>query len=287
MRGKYCDLHTHSTRSDGEFSREEVIKMAIESNIRVLSITDHNIPFDDLDELQKKHPEIKLLNGAEVSTAYTVPDTGEMKEIHVVALDFRNTERFTKILAGNSFDSKDYVNSIIKKLRDAGLPAEFDYDSLKAEMKQEFISRMAIARKLTALKIVPDVENAFEEYIGDFGKRKAYVAPDVKKYIPLEKAVKEILCAGGIPILAHLYSYNLTEKQAKDLALYFKSCGGTAMETLYSTYSQAQREKLALLADDLGLAHSAASDFHGRGKKHSLDQKFPAEIYFKLMKKSD
>ena len=65
----YCDLHTHSTRSDGELSRAEVIELAIENNIGALAITDHNIPFDDLDELQKKYPEIRLINGAEISTS--------------------------------------------------------------------------------------------------------------------------------------------------------------------------------------------------------------------------
>ncbi len=275
----YCDLHTHSTRSDGELSRAEVIELAIENNIGALTITDHNIPFDDLDELQKKHPEIRLINGVEVSTSHHVPGTGEMKEIHVVALDFENTEHFVNILHQNRYDTKDYVNSIIQKLCEAGLEAKFSYDDLRAEHNQEFIGRMAIARKLVSLGLVRSIEEAFDEYIGDFGKRKAYVRPNVSKYIPIDDAIIEIKTAGGIPVLCHSYSYNLSEEQVVRLIQDFKKCGGLAMETLYSQYTSEQQEKLKTYANEYGLLQSAASDFHGRGKKGSLDHHFPISIY--------
>lgn len=275
----YCDLHTHSTRSDGELSRADVIELAIENNIGALAITDHNIPFDDLDELQKKYPEIRLINGVEVSTSHHVPGTGEMKEIHVVALDFENTEHFVNILHQNRYDSKDYVNSIIQKLCEAGLEAKFSYDDLRAEHNQEFIGRMAIARKLVSLGLVRSIEEAFDEYIGDFGKRKAYVRPNVSKYIPIDATIIEIKTAGGIPVLCHPYSYNLSEEQVVRLIQDFKKCGGLAMETLYSQYTSEQQEKLKTYANEYGLLQSAASDFHGRGKKGSLDHHFPISIY--------
>ena len=245
----YCDLHTHSTRSDGELSRAEVIELAIENNIGALTITDHNIPFDDLDELQKKYPKIRLINGSEVSTSYHVPGTDEMKEIHVVALDFENTEYFVSILHQNRYDN------------------------------QEFIGRMAIARKLVSLGLVRSIEEAFDEYIGDFGKRRAYVRPNIGKYIPMDTAIIEIKKAGGIPVLCHPYSYNLSEEQVVRLIQDFKNCGGLAMETLYSQYTSERQEKLKTYANEYGLLQSAASDFHGRGKKGSLDHHFPISIY--------
>ena len=223
----YCDLHTHSTRSDSELSRAEVIEEAIKNDIGLLAISDHNIPFDDLDELQTRYPDIKLINGSEVSTSYMVPDTDELREIHVVALDFENTEHFVSMLRRNRYDSEDYVTSIIQKLREAGLEANFTYSDLRKEMNQEFIGRMAVARKMIALGLAKDVEEVFDEYIGDFGKR------------------------------------------------HFKFCGGMAMETLYATYTPGQQEQLKAYADEYGLMQSAASDFHGRGKKGSLANQFP------------
>lgn len=271
----YCDLHTHSTRSDSELSRAEVIEEAIKNDIGLLAISDHNIPFDDLDELQTRYPDIKLINGSEVSTSYMVPDTDELREIHVVALDFENTEHFVSMLRRNRYDSEDYVTSIIQKLREAGLEANFTYSDLRKEMNQEFIGRMAVARKMIALGLAKDVEEVFDEYIGDFGKRRAYVKPNVSKYIPLDVAVIEIRNARGIPILCHPYSYNFDEGQVIRLVKDFKFCGGMAMETLYATYTPGQQEQLKAYADEYGLMQSAASDFHGRGKKGSLANQFP------------
>lgn len=279
----YCDTHCHSLKSDGALSRAEVIEEAIKNDIGILAITDHNIPFDDLDELQTRYPDIKLINGSEVSTSYMVPDTDELREIHVVAFDFENTEHFANMLTHNRFDSEEYVNSIIQKLREAGLEANFTYSDLRSEMNQEFIGRMAIARKIVSLGLAKDVEEVFDEYIGDFGKRRAYVKPNVSKYIPLDVAVIEIRNAGGIPILCHPYSYNFQEEQVIRLIQDFKYCSGMAMETLYAAYTPKQQEQLKAYADEYGLMQSAASDFHGRGKKGSLANQFPISYAEKLL----
>ena len=51
------------------------------------------------------------------------------------------------------------------------------------------------------------------------------------------------------------------------------------METLYSQYTYAQQKQLQAYADEYGILQSAASDFHGRGKKGSLDHHFPISFY--------
>lgn len=38
-----CDLHTHTTRSDGADTPKEVISRAALKGIRILAITDHDI----------------------------------------------------------------------------------------------------------------------------------------------------------------------------------------------------------------------------------------------------
>ena len=39
---KYCDLHCHSTYSDGTCTPEELVKFACLSNISAIALTDHN-----------------------------------------------------------------------------------------------------------------------------------------------------------------------------------------------------------------------------------------------------
>ena len=108
---RYCDLHVHSSMSDGDFTRREVIELAIDNGITTLAITDHNVPFLDRDELQAEYPNVDLITGSEVSVKIFV--NGKIKEIHVIALDYNNTSEFVSFLANNRFHTKEYIDSII------------------------------------------------------------------------------------------------------------------------------------------------------------------------------
>lgn len=45
VKAKYdCDLHCHTTRSDGNDSPEELIINAAKSGLKVVAITDHDVP---------------------------------------------------------------------------------------------------------------------------------------------------------------------------------------------------------------------------------------------------
>ena len=39
---KLCDLHTHSTCSDGTLTPTELVKLALEKNLAAVALTDHN-----------------------------------------------------------------------------------------------------------------------------------------------------------------------------------------------------------------------------------------------------
>ena len=56
------DLHNHSKYSDGLFTPEELIKKAIEQNVSVFALTDHDSVFgcDEIQEAAKKY-DIKFL----------------------------------------------------------------------------------------------------------------------------------------------------------------------------------------------------------------------------------
>lgn len=46
---KYCDLHTHTTASDGQYTPTQLVYLAAEASVEVLAITDHDT-MDGLDE---------------------------------------------------------------------------------------------------------------------------------------------------------------------------------------------------------------------------------------------
>jgi predicted metal-dependent phosphoesterase TrpH len=63
-----CDLHCHTTLSDGSLGIEEIISQAQKTNIECISITDHDTmaSFSRADVLGARHG-VKILHGVELS----------------------------------------------------------------------------------------------------------------------------------------------------------------------------------------------------------------------------
>ena len=80
------DLHMHSLYSDGTSTTNELVKMAMEKNMKLISLTDHDT-IDGLSEMKKLCDEnnIKFINGIELSTVYNG------KEVHILGY-FLNIE---------------------------------------------------------------------------------------------------------------------------------------------------------------------------------------------------
>ena len=100
------------------------------------------------------------------------------------------------------------------------------------------------------------------------------------KYVSLEEAVEAILSAGGMPVLAHLYYYLLDSEGERALVRRFKELAGekAAMEVEYAAYDRDQRDALRKLADEFGLMHSCASDYHGNLEGETLAHHFDREL---------
>ncbi|RPI50943.1 MAG: PHP domain-containing protein, partial [Deltaproteobacteria bacterium] len=65
---KYCDLHTHTTASDGSDSPAEVIRLAVNSGLAAIAVTDHDTVAgfpEALEESEKLG--IEILPGVELS----------------------------------------------------------------------------------------------------------------------------------------------------------------------------------------------------------------------------
>ena len=68
MSEKIIDLHTHTLFSDGRESIENLLKMAQERNIEILSITDHDSIY--VYDVLKENNSIKIITGVELSAFY-------------------------------------------------------------------------------------------------------------------------------------------------------------------------------------------------------------------------
>lgn len=272
MKYPYVDLHTHTNLSDGTLTPQELVDLARWNGVGVLAITDHNSTAD-LTDLRRNNPDICLIQGAEMSCLYGV----ENREIHVVALGFDPEHpAMVDLFRRSRPDRHPYINAILDKLRGCGIDVGSYEDIQRSAPESDHFGRLQIAKEMVRLGYVNDTDEAYDEYIGAFGRRRAYV-PKSLPYPTLEETVAAILAAGGVAVLAHLFYYSMEVAEMHRLVSYFKTLAGDrgGMETEYACYTRRQRDVLrTCFAERYGLMASCASDFHDTEDGDTLANQF-------------
>lgn len=266
------DLHVHSNRSDGSFSPRELVDYAIEKGLSAFALTDHDT-VDGLEEaiayaakLRQEYvnslrnhancicPVPEVIPGIEFSTEY------QGRDVHIVGLyiDYKNAEFVAQL--------KDFVDSRdVRNEKMCGLLQEHGVDITYAQLLTEFpdavITRAHYAKFLLNHGYVKSMNEAFDRYVGDH-------APC---FLPREKvtpvqAVKLVLEAGGVPILAHPILYRMSDARLEALVAELKKVGLMGIEAIYSTYNSGEERQIRSLAAKYRLLISGGSDFHGTNK---------------------
>ncbi|MWP49610.1 MULTISPECIES: PHP domain-containing protein [unclassified Gilliamella] len=248
------DLHSHTTASDGLLTPSDLVKKAVDNQIAILAITDHDT-VKGLPEAQKtianENLPIKLACGVEISTSW------KNNEIHIVGLNIDVTHpELTTLLSSQEQGRIDRALAISHKL--AKVSIENAYQQAQQFAKGDIVSRAHFARFLVANGYVKDIKRAFKTYLGKGGY--AYVPAT---WCSISDAVNAIHAAGGQAVLAHPSRYDLTLTKLKLLISEFKSSGGDAIEVSQSRQTQDDLQKLAKLANEFELLASQGSDFHG------------------------
>ena len=270
----FVDLHTHTSLSDGVLKPMELLTRAHEAGIRILALTDHN-DTRDLSEFRAAFPDMTLIQGAEITCLFE-DSAGKDHEIHLVALGFdpENAD-LREMLRQNRPDRRPYINAILEKLREVGIEVGTYEQLQEANPDSNHFGRMQIAEEMVSRGYTKTIDEGFDVYLGAHGQRRAYVENPLT-YVRLETAMERILAAGGIPVLAHLYYYLLEEADSRKLVRTVAELGRgrAAMETAYAAYTPQQRQALGAIADEFGLMHSCASDYHGKMEGETLAHGF-------------
>lgn len=269
-----CDLHVHSTISDGRFSLAEIIANAEDANIGVLAFTDHDAT-SDLTDFRLQTP-ITLAQGSEISALHQ-DGSGEKHVVHILAWGFN--PRHHKMQELFKQNNSHQVNLARREIREAELEKLLSfgvdlgtYDDLKAKWpEKKYLSRIHIAEEAVRRGFASNSTVFLDKWIGNYGERLAYV-DQILPFVPMEEAVDAILSAGGICGLAHPLYYRLGDTETEKLVEKFKGLTGNygALEALYGPYSEAQRSYVRDLATRHKLMISAGSDYHGWNPEDSL-----------------
>jgi predicted metal-dependent phosphoesterase TrpH len=186
------DLHTHTVYSDGTFTPAESVKLALERELTVLSISDHDSTEGLAEAFEAADGTgLEIVPGVEFST---VRDGHGM---HVLAYWAEADADFQEELGRLRDDRFWRGQQMVKRLNELGHPISFDRVQEIARGKN--IVRPHIAQALVEAGVVETVEDAFtDDLIKDGGR--AYVE---KHALDPVDAIALIKRAGGVAVVAH------------------------------------------------------------------------------------
>lgn len=243
-----CDLHTHSTASDGKFSPKEVVKKAYDRGVKYLALTDH----DTLSGIAEAKEEAKKLGlnfipGIELSTTY------KDETIHILGYfrgdDYKNPElnNYLEDIKKKRIERAHEIVRRLKKFNDI----EIDVNEVLKNGKD------TIARPHIAKAIIDAGYNYSKEYIFD-----NFIGDHCPAYIPANKldsedGIKLLRKYNAVVVLAH--PVLLKKLDIMDV-LHLDFDG---IEGIYSLNTPEATENFLKIVDKKGLITSCGSDSHG------------------------
>jgi 3',5'-nucleoside bisphosphate phosphatase len=246
------DLHTHSDRSDGTLSPDDVVALAGRRDLAGIALTDHDT-FEGLDEAAAAAEELGLdfVPGIEFSAEYdgaSLHILGYWVDPHDEAvnaeLDRLSATRYRR------------GELIVEKLRELGF--EIDFERVRQIAGGQTIARPHVAQAMVEAGIVATEQEAFDRYISDDGL--AYVPKHALE--PLE-ALRLIRRAGGGCVLAHPGMWKGNGSVPDELIERMAEAGMVGLEVWNPDHDEEMRSRYAALAERLGLVATSASDCHG------------------------
>lgn len=250
-----CDLHTHSTFSDGTYTPSAIIRAAEEIGLSAVALTDHN-NMGGLSEFCEaaEGTGVKAIPGIELSTDHA------LGELHIVGLFVRPVHygAITSALAELARLKTESNIALCEALTAAGFPVS--YDAILASTPNGHINRVHIAAALCEGGYAKTVDEAFSTLLSR--KRGFYHPPRRPDAIATIRLLHEI---GVVSVLAHPL-VSMSEDALYRILPEAVAAGLDGLETRYATYTEDERHTAGRLAEEFSLLESGGSDFHGDRK---------------------
>lgn len=246
-----ADFHIHTHYSDGVFSPEKIVDLAVEAGLEAIALTDHDNVLSyqvAKNYIDKNNINIQIIKGLEVNTLY------KDYEVHILGYFPDDTDSdFVNMLKAQQHARFKQAKEIIRLL-DKKEGIKISLNDIKAMVAEGgSIGRPHIAKAITNAGGTCGVIEAYNKYI----HKDSPVYVERKTVSPFE-AVEVIYEAGGVPVIAHPYDIDIAEKLIKDLM----NCGLRGIEAYHRKHSPAIVEYFSSMAEELGLIVTGGSDFH-------------------------
>ncbi|MBQ9459171.1 MAG: PHP domain-containing protein [Oscillospiraceae bacterium] len=251
-----CDLHTHSTASDGQYTPTELAALVKERGCEAWALTDHDTT-DGLAEAARAAAELGLrfVPGIELSAR-------EYHTYHILGYGVDPDADELRALCERMRSGRDERSlRLLDYLKEKGMPLTLD--EVEKLAGGEVVGRPHFARAMVARGYVASNREAFDRWLDtdEFHAR-------VERPKPTARECVETICAArGKASLAHPYQIGVDDGTLEQLVKELAGYGLEAIECYYPKFSPEQQDCYLRLAEKYSLHSTGGSDFHGERVK--------------------
>jgi predicted metal-dependent phosphoesterase TrpH len=247
-----ADLHCHSTVSDGTLEPEALAARAKANGVELWALTDH----DELGGQQRARDAARALalpylTGVEISVTF-IGTT-----VHIVGLGVDSDDAALRQgLVATRGGRGERARQMADELAKVGIAGTYE-GALRHAGNHELISRTHFARHLVETGVCADTQEVFRRFLVE---GKPGFVPH--RWATLGDAVRWIVAAGGVAVVAHPARYRFSPTEEYALFTEFKGHGGRGVEVTTGSHTAAEAERYAGTAREFDLLASRGSDFH-------------------------
>jgi predicted metal-dependent phosphoesterase TrpH len=243
-----ADLHCHSTVSDGTLEPEALAARAKANGVELWALTDH----DELGGQQRARDAARALalpylTGVEISVTF-IGTT-----VHIVGLGVDSDDAALRQgLVATRGGRGERARQMADELAKVGIAGTYE-----GALRHAGISRTHFARHLVETGVCADTQEVFRRFLVE---GKPGFVPH--RWATLGDAVRWIVAAGGVAVVAHPARYRFSPTEEYALFTEFKGHGGRGVEVTTGSHTAAEAERYAGTAREFDLLASRGSDFH-------------------------
>jgi predicted metal-dependent phosphoesterase TrpH len=249
------DLHLHSNKSDGSDSPAEIVRLARQTRLTAIALTDHD-NLDGIPEARAAAEEagIQFISGTELSVNWS----GDAMHLLVYFLDPGPgplQDKLAAVQAGRESRNRRLITRLLE------LGIELTYEEVVAEADGSGIGRPHFAALLVRKEHAESIQDAFDLYLAT--GRPAYVP---RERLEAFEAISLARESGAVPVVAHPHTLEVPVEGYAEAFGGLVDAGLGGIESYYGGYDYALTRSLVDLCKSFGIVATGGSDYHGTYK---------------------
>ncbi len=253
-----CDLHVHTTASDGGYTPEEIVRLAVSLGLEAIAITDHDSAASNIAGVKAGEKfGLRVIPGVELTT---------VEGCHILGYFIQPVESgLYEYLSSLKRQSWTFMCKILERLRSRGLRVT---EQELARRTGEGIPNMSHILDVMYARgdlAEPDFDSPAAvsffgdpDYIVNFFIEFARTRP----FIDAAGAIRLILSAGGVPVWAHPLQWcsDIDREELEKL----NEEGLVGLEVITPKHGSRARRLLHETCLEFDLIPTGGTDYHGR-----------------------